>query len=195
MKPRLFTSIILFLSSYAPLFCILIVRDFNLEHWRFENFRLDIILGSVILASIVLLGISVYRLRKPSKEIVTVLSVRNKSNEFVSYTIPYLIAFFGASLKDPREVVSLSIFLIVIMIFVVRSHLVFVNPLLSILGYNLYEVDVHKAAKNRTILILSKIEFIAGDKIGITGASRFLYFATHLDKDVDHEQSSTAERN
>lgn len=117
------------------------------------------------------------------------LAVGNKSNEFVSYTIPYLIAFFGASLKDPREVVALSIFLIVIMIFVVRSHLVFVNPLLSILGYNLYEVDIQKAQNKRTVLILSKVEFISGDKIGISGASRFLYFATHLVKEIHHEQS------
>jgi hypothetical protein len=57
MKPKIFTSILLFISAYSPLFLILVIKDFDFTcTYRPKHILADsIILGMSILSIILLL--------------------------------------------------------------------------------------------------------------------------------------------
>lgn len=139
LKPKFYTSILLFISSYSPLFAMLIIKDYNFSFYRFENKIISVVTIILILLSNAILFISL-RSSKEAQTEVRVINSDPKSNEFISYTIPYLLAFYGADWSSINNLLSLLLFLSVIFVLSLRSGIIFINPLLSIIGYSLFQV-------------------------------------------------------
>ena len=59
----------------------------------------------------------------------------------MAYIATYLIPFFGVDLGTTDDIVVLGGFLLVLMIVYVNSSMLFVNPVLSLVGYHWFEVD------------------------------------------------------
>ncbi|MCR1795898.1 hypothetical protein, partial [Leptospira sp. id769339] len=92
--------------------------------------------------------------------------------------VPYIIAFYGADWASLNSLLSLLLFLIVIFILSFRSGTLFVNPLLSFVGYILYEIEIEYQGKKKTILALSKRDLEECDYIRYRLLSGSLYFVT-----------------
>lgn len=94
MKPKIFTSILLFISAYSPLFLILAVKDFDFKTTHKLNHPLAIyILLSLSVLSIILLFVTVSSMRRGNM-CVEVISVKNRSVDLINYTIPYIVSFW-----------------------------------------------------------------------------------------------------
>ncbi len=106
---------------------------------------------------------------------VKVVEVQNRSVDLINYTIPYIVSFFGFDLAKIDDVVSLSIFMLLMLILTIKSKSVFLNPILLIAGYNLYDLKYEFNQKQESRIVLSKYELKKGEQYYIRSLTRFLY--------------------
>lgn len=178
MKPRIFTAILLFISAYSPLFLILAVKDFDFENsLTFEHpIGIYVILGIAVI-SVMLLFITVCSIKKGNMPVV-IKSVKNRSVDLINYTIPYIVSFFGFDLSKTEDIISLIIFLSLMLLLTIKSKSVFMNPILLLAGYNLYDLDYEFDGKSYSTIVISKYEMRSGEIYYIRSLTRFLYFIT-----------------
>jgi hypothetical protein len=155
--PRISTRVLLFLSSYAPLFFILALRAWT------TNRDLAIGLGSLSTLSIVSLALFLkYAFTLQSApQIVT--SVKSRDGDVMSYIVTYLLPFLAIKLNDMMDITSLGLLLAVVGILYVNSNLIHTNPILSLMGYHLFEIEDEN--KKTTTLICKRTYIKVGSEI------------------------------
>lgn len=178
MKPKIFTAILLFISAYSPLFIILAVKDFDFikTHWFRHPIPIYILLF-ISLLSIILLFLTVATLKRGTM-VVEVVSVKNRSVDLINYTIPYMLSFFGIDLSKPEDVISIIIFLGIMLLLTITSKSVFLNPILALANYGLYDLEYKFDNKVSSTIVISKHEMRSGDRFYLRSLTRFLYFVT-----------------
>tara|TARA_B100000678_G_scaffold281847_1_gene280129 strand:+ start:119 stop:718 length:600 start_codon:yes stop_codon:yes gene_type:complete len=178
MKPKLLTAILLFISAYSPLFLILAVKDFDFyKYYDFSHpIGISILLGLSIL-SVILLFTTINSIRRGNMP-VTVQAVKNRSIDLINYTIPYIVSFFGFDLSKVEDIISLAIFLLLLLLLTIKSKSVFMNPILLLAGYNLYDLEYEFDGKSYSTIVISKYEMKSGERFYIRSLTRFLYFVT-----------------
>jgi hypothetical protein len=178
MKPKLITAILLFISAYSPLFIILAVKDFDfINQVNFKHTIPIYIMLGLTVVSIILLFFTVNNIKKGNMA-VTVKSVKSRSVDLINYTIPYIVSFFGFDLSKIEDVVSLILFLLLMLLMTIKSKSVFMNPILLLAGYNLYDLEYEFDKKTYTTIVISKHDMRSGDVYYIKSLTRFLYFVT-----------------
>lgn len=134
--PNIFTRILLFLSSYAPLLVIFGVRNFFSRHWWWGW-------GFIVLAVLAISILCAYLqvVQRSTSYLVNVVQVSTRTGETMSYIVTYLLPFLGVDFSDPDDAISMGIFFLVIGIIYVHSNLIYINPVLNMLGFNLFEIE------------------------------------------------------
>jgi hypothetical protein len=181
LKPRIITAVLLFISAYSPLFIILAIKDYDFAktHWFRHPLPIYFLLG-ITLLSIILLFVTVATIKRGNM-LVEVVSVKNRSVDLINYTIPYMLSFFGIDLSKPEDVISISIFLGIMLLLTITSKSVFLNPILALANYGLYDLDYKFDDKVSSTIVISKHEMRPGDRFYIRSLTRFLYFVTEED--------------
>lgn len=133
--PNIPTRLILFLSSYAPLFLIIAVRG-----WR-ESRCVALGLAVVAVISVIVLFVFLHSARKLAPDKVAVSSVVSRDGDAMSYIVTYLLPFLAVKLSDIADVTSLGIVLFVIGLLYVNSNMIYTNPILNIAGYHVFEIQ------------------------------------------------------
>ncbi len=122
----------LFLSSYAPLFALLGLR-FDGTPLRIGCF---VIAGLGVMALLgILKGIGgsepkQYRIER----------IEDKGDDVAGYLVTYLLPFLTVAMPSALDIAAYALFIAIAGIIYVRSGLIYVNPLLYVLGYRLFAV-------------------------------------------------------
>lgn len=137
MRPRLFVRIMLFFSSYFPLLLI-----FSILFWRTHLYWA---LECLTVGFVSLLVTFVYirrRLKKGGISQTLITHVEKRDENVVSYIASYLIPFVTFPLDKPEQISALLVFIGVLMILYVNSNMLYINPMLNLFGYHLYEIEI-----------------------------------------------------
>jgi hypothetical protein len=132
--PRRWVMSALFLSSYTPLFVLIAIRSIGQSA--------VIVVSCGVLAVAGLVGITLFLVtatRKPIGDYV-LLDVENRDGDVAGYAATYLLPFVTVFSARWQDVVSLAGFIAFLGVIYVRSRLIFINPLLAVLGYHLWRV-------------------------------------------------------
>ena len=157
MKPRFWTEILLFLSSYIPLWIIFLVQNIDFPT-KILGFGISI---GMLLLSVFALIVFVYNLKLISSPYpkVCIESVEDKSKDLLSYALPYIASLIGLEIYKPEMAVSFGIFLLFMFVLSYKSNEIYKDPLLILMGYSLVEVKCHiNGAMQSRYLILKKSE-------------------------------------
>ena len=169
----------LLLSSHVPLYVVTLLL--------LENPIARILTGLVALLGLLSL-VSLVRTstRAVESRIAAPTSVRDLSNDVVSYVATYLLPF--VTLNDPT-LVNIVAFLIVLMtasILYVRSDMIGANPLMALAGYRIYAVlgvrQTVDGAESEAIL-LSRTRILPGRDIRLADLASGIAVA----KDITEE--------
>jgi hypothetical protein len=166
--------VLLFISSYSPLFLILAVKDFDFDSCCLKHPVAVWIMLGLSLLSIVLLFVSLQYLKKGNMP-VKIISVKNRSVDLINYTIPYILSFFSFDLSKWDDIISLSIFLLIMLILTITSKSIFLNPILAFAGYGMYDIEYEYNNTISSVIVVSKYELKAGNRFFIRNLNRFTY--------------------
>jgi len=126
--------IALFLSSYSPLFLIFGILN-GWSSWTSAVFY--------SIAAVSIVGLYAYwvTLRGVTPYSVRLKSVSSRDSDVMAYIVSYLVPFLTVSFTEVASAVSFVIFIVVIGIIYVSSNMVYINPILNLRGYHLFEVE------------------------------------------------------
>jgi hypothetical protein len=149
--PNFPTRLILFLSSYAPLFLVLAIRS------RVDNRGISIGLTSVAAISVLVLWLFLRQVRTLAHDRVVIASVVSRDGDAMSYIVTYLLPFLAVDFTKVGDVVSLAIVFFVIGLLYVNSNMIYTNPVLNIAGFHIFEVEV---AEGKTTALICKRSYV-----------------------------------
>ena len=164
-------TFVLFVTSYIPLFGLLILRQIkqNTEFLNFGGFQ-----SVSLLTALEKFGLSYFFLivsvfgfiglkfllinlenKKSNGELVKITEVENKNSESISYISTYIIPFIFQDTNDLFDITSIFIVLTIIFFIYTKSNMVVINPILSI-THTLYQIDYSKKNKTKKALLITK---------------------------------------
>lgn len=139
MRLRFISSLLIFLSAYSPLAVIFLIQDFDLEKNELMHPGIVWPILGISVISCILIWSAVHFLKVSSPPVI-VKSVSNQSGELINYSIPYMISFFVMDLGDLKLLLSFAFFMLIMYMLTMKTHNIFINPILAVMGYNIYEV-------------------------------------------------------
>ena len=176
-------KILLFLSSYLPLFGIFA--------FQYRNEVTTVAGISAPFASLVFVSLCaiplpflvlVIRIQASSSpDFKEVDEYRRRNDQVTSYLFVYVLAFFGLDLFEVNNLVAFLVFFGMVAIIQIRSSQLHVNPVLGLLGYDIYHV---KSGREVALVVADcalEDEFVAPDgddgKPDINADERYLKLA------------------
>jgi hypothetical protein len=135
--PTIYMRVLLFLSSYFPLFLILGILFAN-KNWIAA-------LAMLLLGLLSLLELWRYihdRQRNQQHSFTKILDYSRRDNEAMGYIASYVVPFASFSLETIPQILALSVFVIVLLVLYVNSNMIYINPMLNLVGYHLYEIEI-----------------------------------------------------
>jgi hypothetical protein len=174
MKPRFWTSLLIFASAYAPLALIVTVKDFDFGTRGFAHQTGCII--AIGLALISVLALVVVMRAIPGQHPVTVKSVKGRASDLINYSIPYLVTFVTVDkFFELPNLLAFMVFMALLFVLTWKTQSLFINPVLAIMGYGLYDVQFQEGPHDRDGVLLGKGAFRAEQVVRVTKLSQFLY--------------------
>ena len=156
---REYIKLLMFLSSYVPLIIIFSIRVVN----NYRYFTISGIIISIIL-TIILLRILKATAQFPI-EPISLSSVNYKSSDLLAYMFSYVFPFLDL---DPGSyidsIIILFIFVILAVIYI-NSNMIYINPMLSVFGYKIYEIT--SKTNDVYILITKKSKLPVGEILDV----------------------------
>ncbi|HEV2857647.1 MAG TPA: hypothetical protein VGW80_04505 [Solirubrobacterales bacterium] len=132
--PNRFLRTLLFLSSYTPVFLILALTEYGVSCVLF--------LLSIALLIAGVLGVALFAAvaSRRTRQRMTVVDIEARDADLAGYLVGYLLPFVGIGADNWRDVAAFVLFFVFLGIVYVNSRMIYVNPILALLGYHLYEV-------------------------------------------------------
>lgn len=159
----------LFLSSYAPLFGVFALLDSFGPGWPTLVCVVLALLGPVVLA---IVFAAAQRLAPQS---LRVEASQTRDGDALAYVATYLVPFAAITATTGRARGALALFFALIAVLYVRAELFYVNPLLAVVGYRLFQVTTPTGS---SVVLLSKRHFM---RPGITVSARRLSDYVYLE--------------
>ncbi len=138
-------KVALFISSFLPLYLILMVKfyDFNItlsENINDKTISFSIFLGLVIFSLITFL----YFLFCEMNEETNFKSINNVNNEILTYFITYIVPLTTLEITNVNSIIINIMLFTVIGIFYVNSNQIYLNVLFTLFGFNVYKDSSNK---------------------------------------------------
>lgn len=189
-------KLVLFVSSYIPLYLLLVGKNILeriTEKGRFINVSdkirtvtlFDEVNDYAIMVLLVLSLISFFYLRKKIKSTVgrkkykVITIVNETSNYYFSYISIYLLSCLGLSLSNIVDCFVFLFLMVIVGFIYISNNMVYMNPVLNFMGYKIYACtleSVNTADDDvETVLVApNKINLDIGDEIKGTGKQDFV---------------------
>jgi hypothetical protein len=100
---------------------------------------------------------------KPSKEI-KVTSVTPKDKEVANYLLFYIFPFLGLDLGKWEDSLALLLLFGTLVVLYVRARMTYVNPILGLLGYHFYEVELQDGEEQKVCGLVTKSPYVRADQ-------------------------------
>ena len=148
---------VLFLSSFAPLFGVFALLDSFGAGWPSTLCLALMIVG---LAAPFVLGPVI--VSKLANDPLRIQSAQSRDGDALAYVATYLVPFAAFAASTTRERLALLLFVVVVAIVYVRSHLFYVNPLFAIVGYRLFQISTPEGA---SVVLVTPRRFIPANEV------------------------------
>lgn len=161
--PSCFARIILFVSSYAPLFVLFALLDSFGVTW------VRVAWGMVAATSLIALALYWVHLRSdPDRyEATKVVSASPRTLDVIGYFVSYVIPFAAMQQPDAFQALALALMFLVIAGIYFRNDLYYANPVLALCGIRVFDVTVstlHNDSPekiiNKTVIVLTHRRFL-----------------------------------
>ncbi len=190
-------KIMLFVSSYIPLYVLMILKNIleritvkgnfvNIEY-KFKNAIFFDEINDYAVILLLLLSICSYvylrsklKNTKSEKSYIVIDFVDETSNYYFSYISIYLLSCLGLSLNN---IVDNFIFLFLMSLvgfIYISNNMIYMNPIINFMGYKVFDVTVDSVNTNdkniKSILLISKhYKLRVGDEIEASAKSGFIF--------------------
>ena len=152
LAPVWWVELVVFISSYYPLFLILLLRDMSNKEKEIELFfegsgyYVSCIAVLFFTVSSVAFLVSAKLMRKllvsqSGGRKVIISKCHQVRGDMLNYTLPFLIGLFAFDYSGFQSIASLIVFLFFMFLFARNERVVLLNPMLLLVGIRLYHAE------------------------------------------------------
>ena len=153
----IWTKSVLFLSSFSPLLVVFALLDsFG------RGVATAICVGLAVLGPLLLLGVLLVAKRLEGVPLAAATNQRRDA-DVLAYVATYLIPFLTVNAVTLRSRLAVGVFIALIALFYIRGEMYFLNPLLDVVGYRVFEVQT---ADGSAVILITKRRHI-GDQASL----------------------------
>ena len=148
--------LVLFITSYIPLFVLIIIRQIS-ENWQYLHWgglnltSLQIFIQKFGVSSLLFIvsvfGYGGFRVlmrvieqRSTNGRIVRVINIKNNNSEAIGYIATYILPFIGSDFNDWIDCLVFVLLMSLVYLIYIRSNMILVNPIVST-KYSLLEIE------------------------------------------------------
>jgi hypothetical protein len=161
---RRWVRVCIFLSSYSPLFGILLLRiaallsSARMERTTYALFTSwpYVCLWTTSCLAIfpgIVVRLLLHRARSYSGKTICVEGGQSRASDVLSYVIGYVIPFLDLDTGSIWDMSAVGLLLLTMCVVYVNSDLIYINPFLSLLGYSTYRVQTQDDV---AVMVLTK---------------------------------------
>lgn len=143
-------------SSFSPMMLIVAIRMTT------GGYIVSAFLLALAIISLISLALLLRARSSTNSQPHHMVEVENENNQVPAYLLTYVFPFVGLAVNGWQDVVAFTMFFIVLLVILLRTSLVLVNPILLACGYHLYNV---RSSSGFEGLVLSKKSFKPGQTI------------------------------
>jgi hypothetical protein len=140
-----------FISSYAPLFGVFALLD------TFGRGLPTVVCIVIAIVGVFLPLVLLLAARKLAPQPLRVDSAQVRDGDALAYIATYLVPFAAIAASTARERGALGLFVLLVAILYIRSELFYINPMLALVGYRLFQVVTPAGA---SVVLLSRRRFL-----------------------------------
>jgi hypothetical protein len=144
-------SAVLFLSSFAPLLVV-----FGLLHTFGDGVASDICYLLAVF-SVLALWLSFRTWRKLASTETRLARARPRDSDAIAYVATYIVPFAALGAETWQQRAALVTFFVLVGILYVRANLFYVNPILAVFKFKLYEVETETG---RVMLVITRAPYL-----------------------------------
>jgi hypothetical protein len=163
-----FARLILFVSSYAPLFGVFALLD------SFGKGAPTIACIALALAGVLVAPLILVQARDLAPQPLEAASCQVRDGDAIAYVATYLVPFAAVTATTGRERAALGLFVAMIAIIYIRSELFYINPLLAMAGYRLFQVVT--PAEASVVLVTRRPFLSSGTKVSARRLGDYVYW-------------------
>ena len=149
---NVFVRCMLFLSSYFPLTLIfgILILDKHI-YWASGILAIGI-LSLAVMA--LYFRISTHTLTAFQDKVT---DFQRRDGDVMGYIASYLIPFVTFPLANIQQTAALLVFVAILLVVYVNSNMIYINPVLNLAGYHLYEVNIERSALSHHLITRQRV--------------------------------------
>jgi hypothetical protein len=162
-----FAELVMFVSSFAPLLLVFALLD------SFGSRTVQAVL--IIVAGLSLAGLAVLflLLNRLDNQTIDVTRARPRDGDAIAYVATYVLPFLTLGTDSWQSRVALTLFVLIVGTLVIRSHIFYVNPVLALFGFRLFEIE----AGDQFVLVLTRRPYVRpGSTLSARRLSDYVYW-------------------
>ena len=145
---RIWLKLILFLSSYSPLFLIIAILNIKLNEIEKakdvvpdDKLWLVITMLALFILPNIILFYLIRRVRsfQPIREKTNTFT--NKNSDVMNYIVTYLIPFLSFNFDKLNQTIAFTLLIFVLAIVYIHSNIFYINPILIMFGFKIYNLN------------------------------------------------------
>ena len=162
-------KVLLYLSSYVPLYLILIIKNAILKleeiKWNIKGIKYFNTLDDYILVLLTILTIisllyihkSLLGIKKYQKNRYKTIRINNATNDSIlNYISIYILTFIDFNLNSISNIITLIFIMFLLGIISIRYDDLYINPTLLFWNYKIYNITINRKGKEIDKIILLK---------------------------------------
>lgn len=179
----------LYVVSLGLLFVLLLIfavslPDCSLIHggkacWKSfaTDNKLALFLLFMILLGVIFYFRFSYRISKSAQIPVKIIEIEDVNYEHLTFFATYIVPLVSFDLDDGRSLVMVFALLVVTGLIYVRTNMFYANPVLALLGFRLYRVEIHtRTGTNTGQIFISREELKKEDRTKNIDLGRNVYY-------------------
>lgn len=142
---KLLNKILLFISSFIPLYIMLIIKEIgrlnSIKNFCKVNITIYVYLGVLVLILVVSI-IAIFKIivcDKGNKTKSIEVNLEKQGDNVISYIMTYIVPLLSINPNDITNLIQNIFLFVIIGIIYVQQNLLFLNPIFSLLNYKFYK--------------------------------------------------------
>jgi hypothetical protein len=161
------TGAVLFLSSFAPLLAVFGLLD------SFGRGAASYVCYGVALGSVLALFFSFRSWRTLATTETKIARARPRDADVIAYVATYIVPFAALGVQTWQQRGALIGFFALVGVLYVRANLFYVNPILAIAKFRLYEAETESG---RVMLVITRAKYLrAGSSLRLRSISDYVF--------------------
>lgn len=161
MQLNIYSSIMIFLGSYTPLSLILLIQDIDMslisKPFCINLFREGCSLPlstpqisiSAMVVCVICLLVTFFAINQTNpKTKAKLTNIKPIPSELINYSLPYIVTLMSINYSETNEIFGFFIFMVWMFIINHKNGTIILNPLLSVIGWKLYEVQYKRIGES-----------------------------------------------